>query len=113
MPVQTPNIFAPTSTPAITIRDLSWFVLGICAVICVGGGLLTYSVTRFRRRPGEDSREPPLTPFRYFDTGNMSVVGRNFAIIESGRLRLNGFVAWLAWAAMHIAFLPQAGNRVG
>jgi cytochrome c oxidase subunit 2 len=59
-PVQTPNIFAPTSTPAFAIRDLSWFVLGICAVIFfVVGGLLAYSVMRFRRRPGEDSGEPP------------------------------------------------------
>jgi heme/copper-type cytochrome/quinol oxidase subunit 2 len=58
--VQTPSIFAPTSTPAFAIRELSWFVLGICAVICaVVAGLLTYSVIRFRRRPGEESREPP------------------------------------------------------
>jgi cytochrome c oxidase subunit 2 len=58
--VQTPSIFAPASTPAFAIRDLSWFVLGICAVIfVVVGGLLTYSVIRFRRRPGEDNREPP------------------------------------------------------
>jgi NADH:ubiquinone reductase (H+-translocating) len=54
----------------------------------------------------------PLRPFRYFDKGNMSVIGRNFAVLESGRLRLSGFVAWLAWAAIHIAFLPQAGNRL-
>jgi NADH:ubiquinone reductase (H+-translocating) len=51
-------------------------------------------------------------PFRYFDKGNMAVIGRNFAILESGRLRLSGFLAWLAWAAIHIAFLPQAGNRL-
>jgi cytochrome c oxidase subunit II len=58
--VQTPNIFAPTSTPAFAIRELSWFVLGICAVIfLVVAGLLTYSVIRFRRRPGAESREPP------------------------------------------------------
>jgi NADH dehydrogenase len=42
----------------------------------------------------------------------MAVIGRNFAILESGRLRLSGFVAWLAWAAIHIAFLPLAGNRL-
>jgi cytochrome c oxidase subunit 2 len=58
--VQTPNIFAPTSTPAFAIRDLSWFVLSICAVIfAVVAGLLAYSVVRFRHRPGEDNREPP------------------------------------------------------
>src|SRR6266571_682112 len=48
--VQTPNMFAPTSTPAFAIRDLSYFVLGICAVIfIVVGGLLTYGIIRFRR----------------------------------------------------------------
>jgi NADH:ubiquinone reductase (H+-translocating) len=51
-------------------------------------------------------------PFRYFDKGNMAVIGRNFAILETGRLRLSGFVAWLAWAAIHIAFLPQAENKL-
>jgi NADH dehydrogenase FAD-containing subunit len=56
--------------------------------------------------------QPPPRPFRYFDKGNMAVIGRNFAILESGRLRLSGFVAWLAWAAIHISFLPQAGNKL-
>jgi cytochrome c oxidase subunit 2 len=58
--VLTPNIFAPASTPAFAIRDLSWFVLGLCAVIfIVVGGLLTYSIIRFRHRPGDEDREPP------------------------------------------------------
>jgi hypothetical protein len=39
----------PTSTPVFAIRDLSWFVLGMCAVIfVVVGWLLAYSVMRFR-----------------------------------------------------------------
>jgi cytochrome c oxidase subunit II len=58
--VQTPNMFAPVSTPALAIRDISYFVLGICAVIyVVVAALLTYSIIRFRRRRGEDNREPP------------------------------------------------------
>jgi hypothetical protein len=65
--VQTPNIFAPVSTPAFAIRDLSYFVLGICAVIfVVVAALLTYSIIRFRRRREEDHREPP--PAYNFDT---------------------------------------------
>jgi NADH dehydrogenase len=51
-------------------------------------------------------------PFHYFDKGNMAVIGRNFAILESGRWQLSGFVAWVAWAAIHIMFLPQAGSKV-
>ena len=42
----------------------------------------------------------------------MAVIGRSFAILESGRFKLSGFVAWLAWAGIHLAFLPAAGNRL-
>src|SRR2546429_4060294 len=31
-PIQTPNIFAPVSTPAFAIRELSFFVFGVTAV---------------------------------------------------------------------------------
>jgi cytochrome c oxidase subunit II len=58
--IQTPSIFSPASTPAFAIRDLSWLVLIISAVIfVVVAGLLAYGVVRFRRRAGDDGREPP------------------------------------------------------
>jgi NADH dehydrogenase FAD-containing subunit len=51
-------------------------------------------------------------PFRYFDKGNMAVVGKGFAVLQSGRLRLSGFLAWMAWAAVHLEFLAQSSLRV-
>ena len=56
-------------------------------------------------------RESKL-PFRYFDKGNMAVVGKNFAILESGWLRMSGFVTWLAWVFLHLMSLPQLQNRL-
>ena len=56
------------------------------------------------------SSAPP--PFRYFDKGNMAVVGKGFAILQSGKFRLSGFMAWLAWAAIHLEFLATASLRV-
>ena len=50
-------------------------------------------------------------PFRYFDKGNIAVVGKNFAVMESGRLRLAGSTAWFIWAFVHLMFLPQLQNR--
>ena len=55
-------------------------------------------------------RKPPR-PFRYFDKGNMAVVGKNFAIMESGRIKLAGSLAWFVWAFIHLLFLPQLQNR--
>src|SRR6185436_11560045 len=58
-PVSSTNIFTPASTPAKTIFDLSMFVLAVTAVIfVVVGGLLVYSVVKFRGRAADASREP-------------------------------------------------------
>ena len=57
------------------------------------------------------NRRPQPRPFWYFDRGNMAVVGRNFAIMESGRIRLGGFVAFWIWALIHIMSLVQMQNR--
>jgi len=54
----------------------------------------------------------PKRPFRYSDKGNMAVVGKNFAILESGRLRMSGFATWLVWVFLHLMSLPQLQNRL-
>ncbi len=51
-------------------------------------------------------------PFRYFDKGNLAVVGKNFAVLESHKVRLSGFPAWLVWAAVHLEFLGQSSLRL-
>src|SRR5258708_21538086 len=53
---------------------------------------------------------PP--PFHYFDKGNMAVVGKGFAILQSGKFCLSGFLAWVAWAAIHLQFLATTNLRV-
>lgn len=62
-----------------------------------------------------DNREagrPAPSPFRYFDKGNMAVIGRGFAIVDSRFAKMSGLPAWLAWAFIHILFLPALGNRL-
>ncbi|HEY2754582.1 MAG TPA: NAD(P)/FAD-dependent oxidoreductase [Pseudolabrys sp.] len=54
----------------------------------------------------------PKRPFRYFDKGSMAVVGSNFAVLESGRLRMSGFLTWLVWVFLHVMSLPQLQNRM-
>ncbi|MBA3822887.1 MAG: NAD(P)/FAD-dependent oxidoreductase [Ktedonobacterales bacterium] len=54
--------------------------------------------------------DPP--PFRYHDKGNMATVGRAFAIVDTRRLHISGFFAWVLWLAVHITFLIDFRNRV-
>jgi NADH dehydrogenase len=51
-------------------------------------------------------------PFRYFDKGNMAVVGKNYAVLERGWLHTSGFLTWLVWVFVHILSLPQLQNRL-
>ena len=53
------NIFAPETTPARSIFDLSMFVLAITGIIfVVVGSLLVYSIVKFRGRAADGGREP-------------------------------------------------------
>ncbi len=56
----TPSMFAPVSTPAFAIRDLSFLVLAIVTFIfIVVAGVTVYAIIRYRHRPGDDRRDPP------------------------------------------------------
>jgi NADH dehydrogenase len=56
--------------------------------------------------------KPMPRPFRYFDKGTMAVVGKGFAVLQSGKVHLSGGIAWLAWAAVHLQFLAESNLRV-
>jgi NADH dehydrogenase len=56
--------------------------------------------------------ESAPAPFRYFDKGTMAVVGKGFAVLQSGKVHISGLLAWLAWAAIHLQFLAQSNLRV-
>ena len=54
----------------------------------------------------------PPGPFSYFDKGNMAVVGKGFAVLESHKIAVSGFGAWLAWAFIHLQFLATSSLRL-
>ena len=53
-----------------------------------------------------------VRPFRYFDKGNMAIVGRNFALLESRHFKMSGYLTWLVWGSIHLLFLPQMQSRM-
>jgi NADH:ubiquinone reductase (H+-translocating) len=55
---------------------------------------------------------PPSAPFRYHDLGSMATVGKSRAVVELGRLRFGGLLAWFAWMALHITVLIGFRNRL-
>lgn len=51
-------------------------------------------------------------PFRYHDKGSMATIGRSRAIAQVKNIKLTGYLAWLAWLAVHIWYLIGFRNRV-
>ena len=51
-------------------------------------------------------------PFRYFDKGAMATIGKHLAIAHVGRLKLTGYVAWVAWLFVHVLSITGFKNRV-
>lgn len=57
-------------------------------------------------------RGEALVPFRYHDKGSLATIGRSAGVAWfGGRRTLTGFVAWVAWLAIHIFFLIGFRNR--
>jgi len=54
----------------------------------------------------------PPDSFSYFDKGSMAVVGKGFAVLQSGKVQVSGFGAWLTWAGVHLQFLATSSLRL-
>lgn len=54
----------------------------------------------------------PRKPFVFIDRGQMATIGRSRAIVEFGKLRFSGLLAWFAWLVVHIYFLVGFKNRL-
>jgi NADH:quinone reductase (non-electrogenic) len=106
--------------PFLNVADARGiFVVGDAATLIQDGrplpGVAQVAIQQGRYVGGWIARElgggKPPRPFRYFDKGNMAVIGKNFAILESGRIKLAGIIPWFIWAFIHIMFLPQLQNQ--
>jgi NADH:ubiquinone reductase (H+-translocating) len=59
----------------------------------------------------EDLAGRPRGSFTYKDKGSLAQVGRSSAIARLGRFEFSGFVAWMLWWSIHIAYLIGFRSR--
>jgi NADH:ubiquinone reductase (H+-translocating) len=52
-----------------------------------------------------------VAPFRYRDYGSLATIGRKRAVVQMGRFKLKGFIAWVLWCVAHIYYLIGFRNR--
>jgi NADH:ubiquinone reductase (H+-translocating) len=69
-----------------------------------------YAGRRIRRAvAGQDQG----SAFRYRDFGSAAYISRGRAVVSAGPANLSGFVGWVFWLFIHIAFLTGFRNRFG
>ncbi|WP_019925769.1 NAD(P)/FAD-dependent oxidoreductase [Nocardia sp. BMG111209] len=51
-------------------------------------------------------------PFHYLNKGSMATISRFNAVCQIGKLEFGGFLAWLAWLALHLYYLIGYRSRV-
>ena len=98
------------------------FVIGDTATVMQGDKLLPgvapvamqqgrYVASLIAQRVAGKKQEQER-PFHYFNKGNLATIGRSYGIIEIGKFRLAGFLAWVMWLTIHIYYLIGFRNRL-
>jgi NADH:ubiquinone reductase (H+-translocating) len=58
-------------------------------------------------------RKVSLRPkFAYWDKGNMAIIGKNHAVMQTENIRMKGFFAWIAWLMVHVVFLVSFRSKL-
>jgi NADH:ubiquinone reductase (H+-translocating) len=91
---------------ALVLRPDGTPLPGVCQVAMQEG---TYAAKAIVKRiRGQQN----LTPFRYFDRGDMAVIGRGAAVARIFGLHLSGWIAWLIWLFIHLMYLVEFQSRI-
>ncbi len=56
--------------------------------------------------------KPPRPPFVYKDAGSLATIGKRAAVVDFGRIRFTGRLAWWLWGFAHIYFLIGLRHRM-
>ena len=56
--------------------------------------------------------KPALPPFRYFNKGDMAVIGRAAAVANIFGAHISGFFAWFVWLFIHLMYIVEFQSRV-
>jgi len=100
-----PEIFAVGDTVTITGCD-GKPVPGIAPAAKQEGRYVAMVV---RRRLRGDTAIPA---FRYRHAGSLATIGKRLAVIDFGRIKLRGALAWWIWGLAHVYFLIGLRNRL-
>jgi NADH dehydrogenase len=109
-----PDCTIPHHPEVFVLGDAAHFEAedGILPGVCPAAIQMGQYAARLIREEVTQRKGGNRAPFRYWDKGQLAVIGRGSAVADIGRLHFGGFFAWLAWIFVHIFFLIGFRNRL-
>ena len=108
-----PDLTIPNFPDIFIVGDLAYredekgrLLPGVAQVAIQGGRYAGKAI--LARLEGEP--EPP--PFRYFDKGDLAVIGRAAAVANIFGFHVSGLPAWLVWLFIHLMYIVQFQSRI-
>jgi len=68
-----------------------------------------YSADQIKRKL---AGKAPRGPFEYHDKGSMATISRFHAVVDLGRVKFEGFIAWVMWLALHLFYIVGFKSRI-
>jgi len=99
-----PEVFVIGDLAALKDQQGKWLP-GVAPVAIQQGHWVAKAIAR-------DLEHQPRRDFAYHDKGSLATIGRAAGVAQIGRLKLTGYLAWLAWLFIHIFFLIGFRNRL-
>jgi NADH dehydrogenase len=111
-----PDCSLPGHPEVFVIGDAAWLIDGASGAPVPGVSQGALQMGRYVARVIDaellGKRSERERGFHYRDRGSMATVGKSRAVVELGRVRFGGLLAWLAWMALHITVLIGFRNRL-
>src|SRR6266849_5174024 len=108
-----PDLTIPNYSDVYVVGDLAAAVdakgkplPGLAQVAMQGGSYAAKAILR------KVKGRPALPPFKYFDKGTMAVIGHWSAVANAFGLHVSGFLAWMMWAGIHLAYIVTFQSRL-
>jgi NADH dehydrogenase len=106
-----PDLSAPSHPEIFVVGDLAALIQDGRPVPGVGPAAIQEGKSAAKNIL-RDLRGEQRKNFRYWNKGDLAVIGRSRAIADLGWIRFSGRLAWFFWLFVHIMYLVGFRNRV-
>jgi NADH:ubiquinone reductase (H+-translocating) len=108
-----PDLTIPSYPSIFVVGDVAYSLdqkgnalPGVAQVAMQGGAYAAKTIVK--RARGESAQQP----FRYFNKGDLAVIGRGKAVANVFGVHLAGFPAWLVWVFIHLLYIVEFQSRL-